>query len=283
MQLGTLLKAFISVIICGVALFIIAKSHSPTPYQVAIACSVVLAIPILANMLSFILHSARLYCNVEILKYDDASYESKISILAYWLCFEVLVYICAICDIICLIYITKQLAIVRESLNMFTRQQPSRASHASSATISTTSNSSQSTKLHSTQIIYFVNRLKFYPIAFVIGWFPNSLSLFVILITGKDEITLRMIANASAGLTGFTIAMNYFYFQYDSTAKNSTRQNTGITQSYPNSKSTSKSIGLKDTSVSSSSQLDKSDCENVNPQEDSSNDSVNVLHANDGI
>jgi hypothetical protein len=59
----------------------------------------------------------------------------------------------------------------------------------------------------------YVLRFMLYPACYVIGWLPDSISLMVILITGKDLTYLRIFANASAGLTGLTVSLCYLFSQ----------------------------------------------------------------------
>jgi hypothetical protein len=66
-----------------------------------------------------------------------------------------------------------------------------------------------------------------YPACYVVGWLPDSFSLMAILITGKDLTYLRILANASAGLTGFTVSLCYLFSQQHLQASHSVGNDTG--------------------------------------------------------
>mmetsp|Transcript_5590 Transcript_5590/g.8517 ORF Transcript_5590/g.8517 Transcript_5590/m.8517 type:complete len:342 (-) Transcript_5590:185-1210(-) len=206
LQAGTLFKAFTTIIICGLATYIVSQQKHPNQIAVLQYGAIVLLIPCLAVVLSISLHSAKLFCNVHIDKYSDASRDERISILAFWLCFEVLVYICALVDVTFLCTIDRRLKAIHSSLT------------STSRAISVDDGSSLHTK-RQLQLIQFVNRLRFYPLVFVVCWVPDSISLLVILLTGRHALTLRLIANAAGGSTGWAIALSYFYFQYNTPSR----------------------------------------------------------------
>jgi hypothetical protein len=159
-----------------------------------------LAVPCIAMVLSVSLASARLFCDVNIDKFSTASYHERVSILSYWLCFTFFLYLCAFADIIFLYIINRHLKELDTSLS-------------ANRSVSTTSSVSIGDS-RKNQMSNFVNRLRCYPVVFVIGWIPDSLSLLDILITGRPAITLRLFANAFAGSTGWAMALTYFYYQF---------------------------------------------------------------------
>jgi hypothetical protein len=58
-----------------------------------------------------------------------------------------------------------------------------------------------------------VNRLILYPLLFFVGWLPDSISLVIILATGRESTLNRMISNAFAASVGWAMAVSYFYYQ----------------------------------------------------------------------
>ena len=161
-----------------------------------------MAIPCIAVTLSICLSSARLYCDVNIEKYNEAPYHEKVATLAYWLCFTFFVYLCALADISFLYYINRSLAELDSTLS----------SNRSTSVGSGTGLSPGDYR--KAQMSLFLNRLKCYPLIFVLGWIPDSLTLLWILVSGKAAIGIRCIANASAGSTGWAMAAAYFYYQF---------------------------------------------------------------------
>ena len=122
--------------------------------------------------------------------------------LAYLLCLTFFVYLCALADISFLYYINRSLAELDSTLS----------SNRSTSVGSGTGLSPGDYR--KAQMSLFLNRLKCYPLIFVLGWIPDSLTLLWILVSGKEAIGIRCIANASAGSTGWAMAAAYFYYQF---------------------------------------------------------------------
>lgn len=189
--------------ICGVALYVVRYRKQPSQKVVIRNSCLVMVIPSLAVVTSISLSSARLYCDVNIDKYSQASYREKVATLAYWLCFTLFVYGCAVADIIFLYVINLNLRELDGALSK---------NSSTSRSTSTTTGVTLGDRRRS-QMSIFVNRLRWYPIIYVLCWLPDSLSLVAILVTGKSAVGFRIIANAAAGSTGWLMALAYFYYQ----------------------------------------------------------------------
>ena len=187
MQAGTLFKASLTVVICAIASYITTKRRAPSNKKLLLCAGGFMLFPVFLIVLSISLRSARLFCNVDIPSYNSASSSTKTSILAYWLCFAAIVHLCALCDAVFFLFIVRQLKSLSVGLT---------------------------SSLRNSEISTFINRLKWYPLAFFLGWLADSVSLLCILITGHDFINLRIIANACAGSTGLAVSLSYFYYQF---------------------------------------------------------------------
>lgn len=190
MQAGSVYKAAITVLICGVSWYVTWKRRPPSTRDLWISGTVTAVLPTIAMAMSVSLRSARLYCNVEIKEYEDTSASTKRSILAYYLCFQLFVQLCAFSGIGFFIVIYRQLQ-CSASVNMGGAVDGVRDS----------------------TVIIFVKRLILFPLFFFCGWLPDAVTLFIILLTGKDYVLFRLFANAMAGSVGLAISLSYFYFQ----------------------------------------------------------------------
>mmetsp|Transcript_11715 Transcript_11715/g.17750 ORF Transcript_11715/g.17750 Transcript_11715/m.17750 type:complete len:323 (+) Transcript_11715:38-1006(+) len=199
LQAGTLYKSFTTLIICSIAMYIVRLNKHPPQKIVLQYTFMILLIPTMALILSILLHSARVFCTVDIKSYNEASHDGRVAILAFWLCFEVLVYLCTFIDIILLFSISKHL-----------KESHSNLCGRNLGILSTASG--KNTRDY--QQTLFVNKLRIFPFIVAVLLIPDSVSLMVILLTGRGALTLRLIANACWGSTGWIISIGYFYFQY---------------------------------------------------------------------
>jgi hypothetical protein len=192
---GTLYKAFSTIVICIVAMSIVVYRRPPSNTYRFLTYGACFVTASIAITLSIYFKSARLFCNVDIPSFSDASPTTQRSIIAYYACFSLLIQLCALIDIIIFIYIMYRLHMT--SSDLF----------------------DSSTNTGNSEIIIFVKRLSLYPMIFFLGWFPDMVTLFFILNTGKEARGGRIFVNICAGSTGLAASISYFYFQIPKSEK----------------------------------------------------------------
>jgi hypothetical protein len=267
MQAGTLFKAVGTVFICAVAAhtIIVRRNPSSSKRMKYIVTCVAISLFFLALSISF--QSARLFCDVNIQKYSEASLEMKLATLSYFFAFAVPVYLCCLVDFGFFMFMRYRLNALlgfnasRESRNglpLGPGSSPSLASRGESADSeealgqlrSTTTVVKDTQKIRESEIKIVVNRLIMYPLVFVCGWLPDSLALVIILVTGSDVVAARLVANACAGSTGWAMALCYFLFEWKIEASASKFEKTPIVGIMKNSSDTmTQSLGSTDIVV----------------------------------
>jgi hypothetical protein len=246
LQAGTLFKAVGTVFICAIATYTIARRQSPSMYQrrVYLLSSMLLSLGLIfASILS---ESARLFCDVNIPKYQDASKQRKIAILSYFYAFIGPVYICAAVDVVFFLYMKRHIVLAITPLSAPSPSTavgprvspqtvvPSNLQSISDMSLSTIEDdqvldassgleqsphpSSRTTAppnaSRDAEVRITVNRLILYPLLFFVGWLPDSISLTIILATGRESTLNRLVSNAFAASVGWAMAVSYFYYQW---------------------------------------------------------------------
>lgn len=189
-QFGALSKACLTVIICGLALYITKYTQTPQISYIKYSTIAMLIIPILACLASIRYKTARVYCTYEgSLSYDDSSPETKIAVLAYSMCIVAPVYICIAADVLF-------------SMLLFFRVKGLESQ-----------SQSQTSLADKVQLDKLVTRMQLYPIVVIFSWLPNSALYICSNAFGIKPMALRIIAVLSLGTSGIGISLNYFFHQ----------------------------------------------------------------------
>jgi hypothetical protein len=188
-QFGALSKAFVTVIICGLALYITSYTRSP-PREVIKAITLgTLLIPVIAVIISINLLTARVYCTYEgSLPYEDSSSKTKIAVLAYSLTVIFPIYCCIVLD-----------TIFSALLFLRVRELDVDNTGASAG--------------EKAQLNAMVIRMQLYPIIAILAWLPNSFLYILANAYGIRPMFLRITAVLSLASSGVAISLNYFYHQ----------------------------------------------------------------------
>jgi hypothetical protein len=198
-QFGAVSKAFVTVIICGLALYITKYTRSPPKMGLQLVTMGVLLIPMVALCISISLKTSRVYCTYEgSLSYKDSSSQTQLAVLAYSMTIIVPVYLCVILDTIF-------------SGLLFHRVRGLDATAAidtiGRGSITNSPNSERA------QLYGMVIRMQLYPIIVVLSWLPNSFLYILANAYGIKPMFLRITAVVSLACSGIGISMNYFYHQ----------------------------------------------------------------------
>ena len=178
------------------------QTHSqPTTRRVTQFNILLILIPCALLVVSVTENSARLYCNVEIPQYNESSTTTKRAILAYWL-ITVYIYLCALVNAILLSSMEMSLGKIRQNLRhhssvsvVTSHQQEDGTGESGGRQVSVAP--SRTAPSINNKMMVLVNRLRIYPLIFVVLWIPEIIALLTILITGTDQLILRHIANFS--------------------------------------------------------------------------------------
>lgn len=188
-QFGAISKACVTVIICGLALYITQYTKSPPKEGLKVVTFGILAIPVIACAISISFKTSRVYCSWEgSLPYKDSSKETQLAVLAYSMTIIAPIYFCIALDAIF-------------SLLLFIRVR------GLDADISGTNTSERD------QLRGMVIRMQLYPIIVVISWLPNSLLYILSNAYDINPTVLRIIAVLTLSSSGIGISLNYFYHQ----------------------------------------------------------------------
>jgi hypothetical protein len=193
-QAGALYKGFCTMVTCVVALHIVFYKRLPSGRQFILLGGFAFTCSTVCISLSIYYKTARLYCNTSIPEFGDASATTQNAIIAFYAAIGVPVQICAITGFIIYIFIIRKLA----RMNI---TQSDLSNHVNY------------------EIIIFTKRLVLYPVIYFIGWFPSLIVTLVIIITGLNHITIRVVFVVFAASTGLAISISYFYFQIPKTEK----------------------------------------------------------------
>lgn len=217
MQSGTLLKAVGTAFICAVAAHTISARRNPSHAQRRKYVATCVVISLFFIALSMGCQSARLFCDVNIEKYSDASWQMKLATLSYFFAFAAPVYLCCLVDLAFFVSMRYKLkTLLGASTPRDTNAPAVSGSHDRSASQQTEGGASPTgtRRIRDSEIVTVVNRLIIYPLVFFCGWLPDSIALIIIISSGHDAIPARLVANAAAGSTGWAMALCYFVFEW---------------------------------------------------------------------
>lgn len=187
-QFGALSKACITVIICGLALYITKYTDTPPLNHVRNVTIGILCVPIIACAASIKFKTARVYCTFEgSLTYEESSESTKVAVLAYSIAIVFPVYICIALDTIF-------------SILLFIR-------------VRGIDSHSQRSLADKTLLDSLVTRMQLYPIIVILSWVPNSVLYICGNAFGIKPLFLRVLAVLSLACSGIGISLNYFYHQ----------------------------------------------------------------------
>jgi hypothetical protein len=196
-QFGAISKAFVTVIICGLALYITKYTKSPPKDGLKLITCGILLIPVAALCISINLKTARVYCTYEgSLPYKDSSQQTQLAVLAYSMTIILPIYLCVILDTIF-------------SALLFHRVRGLDAAAIAADAIGRGSSPGS----ESAQLNTMVIRMQLYPIIVVLSWLPNSFLYILANAYGIRPMFLRIAAVLSLASSGIGISMNYFYHQ----------------------------------------------------------------------
>lgn len=183
LQIGSLLKAFFTVVICGISMNILRRMKSPTQMEIVKAALLVLPVPIACVIVLVKCEASKLYCVK-----DHKVFESdgkSVAVHAYIWAFLLPIYLCVFLNL--LFYYYSYWMVVER-----------RNKHGTS---------------DEDALFLIVKKLKVYPLIFAVCWLPRAVAVTVDLATGKMFQVLWPLSVICIASSGTAVGIQYFRHQ----------------------------------------------------------------------
>jgi len=190
-QAGHLIKAFLTVTICAVSLYMIHFMRSPLPKIQLVLVGCPMVIPVVSLVVSIMYRTSELYCGNS--GSDNIFDHQKYEPLTAYLCAVMLpIQICVAVDYVMYVLVHR------------------RAQELEGPSVAPTADSTPESR---SQLYSTVQKLKFYPLVFAICWLPREIAILIEMNGGRQHNFLWALSAIFLSSSGTAIAANYFTHQ----------------------------------------------------------------------